>query len=56
MSALKRIKYTGIKLLRRQKTCTLKTIIETLMKKGKDVQRDGKVYYVLALEESILFK
>ena len=48
----KRIKYLGIN-LRRQKTCTLKTIIPW-WKKEKITQTDGKLYHVLGLEESIL--
>ena len=38
-----------------QKTCTLKTI-RCLWKKSKMTQKEGKIYYVLGLKESILSK
>ena len=41
--------------LKRQKTCTLKTIYKMLMQEIKDDTNSG-IYHVLGLEESILSK
>ena len=46
-------KIVKITYLRTLKTCTLKTV-RHWWKKSKITQRDGKIYQVLALEESVL--
>ena len=51
--AKKRIKYLGINHLRRQKTCTQKTI-RHWWKKLKMIQTDGEIYHILGLEDSTL--
>ena len=53
--ATKRIKYLGINLPRRQKTCNQKAMIYW-WKKSKTTQTDGEIYHVPGLEESILWK
>ena len=52
--ASKRIIYLGISYLKRQKTCTLKTI-QVVMKEIKDDPK-RKTFHALGLEESILLK
>ena len=50
--AMKRIKYLGINLLKKQKTYIQKTI-KHWFKKSKMTQIDGEIYHVHGLEESI---
>ena len=50
-----KIKYSGVNLLKRQKTCTLKTI-RHWWNKSKRKEIDQKTYHSLGLKESILSK
>ena len=53
ITATKRIKYLGINLSKETKELSAENY-KTLMKEIKDDRKDGEIYHVLGLEESIL--